>query len=162
MYLAACATGYKSEGFGGGFSEIPIAADAYQVSVRGNGYTSASRVQEIGLLRSAELAKENGFNYFVIHDMDSWTSTSQFTIPGSSTTTTTGSATAYGYGNTLNAFGQSTSHTTYNASQTMTFFKPNVAIVVQFVPDKVAEKVGALGVQQIYDLYAEKYGLDAE
>jgi hypothetical protein len=157
--LTACATGYKPQGFSGGFSEIPLAADAYQISVKGNGFTSESRVKEMGLLRSAELAKQNGYSYFILTGVDAYARTSHYTTQGSSTTTTTGSTTAFGYGNSATAYGSSTSYTTHNPGQTHTIIKPGVDIVVKFVPEGIAKEVGALSVTQIYGMYGKKYGL---
>ena len=113
----------------------------------------------MGLLRAAELSKMNGYDYFVLQDMNSWTTSSSYTSQGSSSTTTTGSATAYGYGNTIRAYGQSNSQTTYRPPQTTTYFKPNVAIVVQFLNEDEAKALNALSVDQVYNLYASKYGL---
>lgn len=161
LALGACATGYQAEGWSGGFSEIPLAADAYQISVKGNGYTSASRVNEMALLRGAELADKAGYNYFTVLNMDQYERQSSFTTPGSSTTNTYGTATAYSTGNYVNAYGSSTSNTTYTPPQTYNVIKPGVDVVVRFVPDEFAERVSALSVKQVYGMYAEKYGLDA-
>lgn len=158
--LSACATGYQPTGFTGGFSEIPVAADAYQISVKGNGFTNSSRVNEMALLRGAELAKNNGYKYFVVLNMDQYERQSTYTTPGSSTTNTYGSATAYGTGNYATAYGSSTSHTTYSPAQTQTIIKPGVDVVVRFVPDEFAADVSALSVEQVYGMYAAKYGLD--
>lgn len=159
LAVSACATAYQPQGWSGGFSEIPLAADAYQVSVNGNGYTSSSRVNEMGLLRGAELAATNGYNYFVVLNLDQYERQSSFTTPGTSTTNTYGTATAYGSGNSVSAYGSSTSNTTYNPGQTYNVIKPGVDMVVRFVPDEIASQMSALSVEQIYSMYAEKYGL---
>jgi hypothetical protein len=157
--LASCATAYQPQGFSGGFSEVPISADAYRISVDGNGFTNASRVNEMALLRGAELADQNGFRYFALLSMGEYTKQITTVAAGSSTTTTQGTATATGFGNSARAYGTSTSQTTYNAPQVTTIVKPGVDIVVRFVPDEYAAEASALSVDQIYDLYAEKYGL---
>ena len=162
LALVGCATGYQQQGFTGGFSEVPLSATTYQITVNGNGFTSASKVKEMGLLRSAELAKMSGYNYFILRGMDAGTTRSTYTTPGSSTTTTTGNATGYVYGNNVNIYGSSTSYTSYNPAQVHEIFKPNVAIVVEFIDDKKAKERNALSVHQIYGLYAEKYGLDTD
>tara|TARA_R110000751_G_scaffold80214_15_gene161911 strand:- start:25823 stop:26362 length:540 start_codon:yes stop_codon:yes gene_type:complete len=161
ILLAACATSYQPNNrwTGGGFSEIPIAADAYKVTVKGNGYTSSERTNEMALLRSAELTRDNGFNYFIVVDSEEYQSTSQFVTPGSSTSTTTGSASAYSFGNRAYATGVANTNTTYTPPQIYTTFKPNVAMVVKFVPDEFAKQASALSVAQVFGLYAEKYGL---
>jgi hypothetical protein len=159
LALGACATGYQPEGFSGGFSEVPVAADAYQISVKGNGYTSSAKVNEMALLRAAELAKTNGYNHFVILNLDQYERQSSYTTAGTSTTNTYGSATAYGSGNYATATGSATSYTTYNPGQTYNIVKPGVDVVVRFVPDEFAAEASALSVEQIYGMYAEKYGL---
>ena len=64
--LASCATGYQPAGFAGGFSEIQLNSDTYQIKVRGNGYTSRDRAYRIALLRAAELTLNSGADRFVI------------------------------------------------------------------------------------------------
>ncbi len=39
IFLAACSTTYKPGGFGGGYTDIPLARDTVRIDVRGNGYT---------------------------------------------------------------------------------------------------------------------------
>ncbi|MEM8615337.1 MAG: hypothetical protein AAGF20_00225 [Pseudomonadota bacterium] len=158
--LAGCATGYKPLGFSGGYSEVPLAADTYQVSYRANAYTKPDRAQEMTLLRCAELADEAGYAYFVIRSVEDQSRTSSYTTGGSSTTRTYGSANAYQYGSSASAYGSSTSRTTYSPPQVHNIYKPGVGMIVQFIPDQFAEEVRALSVSQVYGLYAEKYGLE--
>lgn len=158
--IAACATPYQADGWSGGFSEIPLSADTYQISVAGNGYTSKATVREMSLLRAAELTRDNGYTHFVVLDSQDSSKTSSYVTPGSSQTNTVGSATAYGYGNRATASGQSTSTTTYTPAQTQYVVKPGSDLVVQFVPTELAESARALSVEQIFGLYAEKYGLE--
>ncbi|MEQ3746901.1 MAG: hypothetical protein ABNH53_11790 [Henriciella sp.] len=160
LFVTACATAYQPQGFSGGFSEIPIAEDAYKINVQGNGFTNAGRVNEMALLRGAELANENGYSYFVVLDNATYKQTSQYTTPSTSTTNTYGSSQAYIYGNTVNAYGSSTSKTTYNPGQTYNIVKPGVDVIIQFVPAEYAREARALSVTQIYSMYAEKYGLE--
>lgn len=68
ILLAACASPYQPEGFGGGYSETQLSENIFKVSFRGNGYTSEDRAADMALLRSAELALENGFKYFAVVD----------------------------------------------------------------------------------------------
>jgi hypothetical protein len=64
--LAGCATEYQPMGMTGGYSEIKLNEDTYQVTVAGNGYTSADRAQKIALLRACDLTIQVGFQRFVI------------------------------------------------------------------------------------------------
>lgn len=70
--LAACATPYGESGFRGGFNEVKLDDRVYQITFKGNAYTSGQRVADFSLLRAAELALENGYPYFaVVNDKDS-------------------------------------------------------------------------------------------
>ena len=116
IVLLGCATPYQRVGFTGGYSETQLGDNIFQVSFRGNGYTSRERASDFALLRSAELALEHGFRYFVIIESKQEAKIETYTTP--STSYTTGSA--YGYGNY--AYGSATT-TTYGG-QTYFISKP--------------------------------------
>lgn len=160
LAASGCATGYQQAGFTGGFSEVPISATAYKISVSGNAFTRGSRVNEMALLRAAEIADENGYRFFQLLDMNEYTSISTYTSAGTSQTMTTGTAQISQFGSGARIAGQTNSMTTYSPPQTTEFVKPGVDIVVRFVPDEFAAQADALSVKQIYALYGEKYGLD--
>lgn len=87
LMLSGCATPYKQEGFSGGFSETQLDRNMFSVSFRGNGYSSPERVNEMALLRSADIALEHGYLYFVVLENNSRTSEGVYVTPMSSTTT---------------------------------------------------------------------------
>jgi hypothetical protein len=64
--LWGCATGYRQQGLTGGFSESQLRENIFKISFEGNAYTSSGQAADYCLLRSAEVAMENGFSYFVI------------------------------------------------------------------------------------------------
>lgn len=64
ILISSCATGYSRKGIKGGYSETRLGEDTYSVRFQGNGYTSADKAGDYCLLRCAEIAKENGYNYF--------------------------------------------------------------------------------------------------
>jgi len=66
VIFSGCATKYKSVGFTGGYSETQLGNNIFNVSFRGNGYSSRQRASDFTLLRSAELTLKNGFKYFII------------------------------------------------------------------------------------------------
>lgn len=68
LTLVGCATGYKPNGWSGGYSEMKLGNDMYKVSFNGNGYTGSERVANYFLRRCAEITKENGFEYFAMVD----------------------------------------------------------------------------------------------
>jgi hypothetical protein len=106
LVLTGCATAYQRQGFTGGYSETQLGENIFQVSFRGNGYTSRERASDFSLLRSAELTLERGFRYFVIVESEKDTKIDTYTTPTQSYTT----GSAYGYGNY--AYGTATT-TTY-------------------------------------------------
>lgn len=116
LVLIGCATPYQSQGFTGGFSETRLDENVFQVSFRGNAYTSSERAADFTLLRSAELAIETGYSYFIIVDAERYSQTGAYTTP--TTSHTTGSV--YGSGNY--AYGSATTTTT--GGQTYFYSKP--------------------------------------
>ena len=61
-------TYYKEEGYGGGFTDMPLGNGRYSITVRGNGLTDMKRVQDVALVRAAVISKEAGDGYFMIVD----------------------------------------------------------------------------------------------
>ncbi len=56
VILVGCATVYQRQSFTGGFSETQLGENIFQVSFKGNAYTSRKRASNFTLLRSAGLA----------------------------------------------------------------------------------------------------------
>lgn len=75
IFLVGCSTKYQSVGYTGGFSETQLSQNAFNVSFRGNGFTSRQQVADFTLLRSAELTLQNGFQYFILTNADKYTDT---------------------------------------------------------------------------------------
>lgn len=148
--LSGCATAYQRESFTGGYSETQLGENIFQVSFRGNGYTSRERASDFSLLRSAEVALENGFRYFVIVESEKGSKVSAHTTP--STSYTTGSA--YGYGNYAHGWARTTTYggETYfiskpRATNTVLCFKeePEINGLVfdaEFVVKSITQKYG--------------------
>ena len=140
IFCAGCATQYQANGITGGFRDIRLAPDIFRITFRGNGYTSADRVQDFALLRACELTLNYKFTCFAI--IDQRASSTPFTVstPATSTTSTYGSGNVSGrvYGNQFNGYAyiNSTSYTTYTPGQTFTFFKPTSGLMIQVFPQK--------------------------
>lgn len=140
MALVGCATTYQPQGFSGGFSESQLDANVFQVTFKGNGYTDRDRANDFALLRSAEIALENGYKYFVIVDAQQYSGSSSFTTPATATTNfnanTYGSA--HGYGNTVNYSGSTygTATTTYSGGQTLQIIKPRATNTIVCFKEK--------------------------
>jgi hypothetical protein len=67
VLLVACATPYKENGLGGGYTDEKIDETHYRVKFAGNGYASSDRVWAFWMYRCAELAKEKGYTHFSLH-----------------------------------------------------------------------------------------------
>jgi hypothetical protein len=154
LLLSSCATSYQRSGLSGGFSETQLADNVFRVNFRGNGYTSAERVEDFTLLRSAELTMEHGFPYFIIIDSKEGSNYSTYTTP---TTTNTTMNASY-YGNSAYGTAQSTTY----GGQTYLIRKPSGSnTVVGF-----KEKPGGQGVvyesRFVVDSIHSKYGMKSE
>ena len=79
LVLQGCATPYQKGGFKGGSSETQLDENVFNVSFKGNGYTGRKRVLDFTLLRSAELATQSGYNYFVVIASENYRSYSMAT-----------------------------------------------------------------------------------
>jgi len=128
LALTGCATTYQRQSFTGGYSETQLGENVFQVSFRGNGYTSRERASDFSILRCAELALENGFRYFVIIDSEKYSKTGAYTTPTQSYTT----ANAYGYGN----YAHGTATTTTYGGQTVFISKPRATNTILCFKEK--------------------------
>jgi hypothetical protein len=101
----------------GGFSETQLDENVFRVSFRGNEYTRPERAADFSLLRAAELARNNGYSYFVIVDSQSYARHSTYTTPTTSTTTAqintvgTGNISGNNVNFSANSIGTATTHT---------------------------------------------------
>lgn len=172
LVYIGCATPYQKDSLMGGFSETQLNENTFLVNFRGNGYTNRQRARDFTLLRSAELALENGFQYFIVVDSSNYLEQSSYTTPGTATTTGNISGTSYGnvYGNSygynnnyqLNTTSnyQLNSTTTYTPPTTHIISKPgstNKIVCFKNKPDINGEVFNA---QLIYSSLQRQYGLD--
>ena len=152
IVLAACATGYHSRGFSGGFSETQLDENVFQVNFSGNGYTSRERAADFTLMRSAELAQKKGFNFFIIADRADHSSNGSYTSPTHTETT----ASATGYGNT--AYGQASTTTT--GGQTYIIHKPGLANTIVCFKERPDNINGLVyNATFVFESLSEKYGI---
>jgi len=68
MLISGCATGYHKNGLTGGYKELAYDDNVFGVAFGGNSYTSSQRVEDLALLRCANLTLKNGFKYFIVSD----------------------------------------------------------------------------------------------
>lgn len=84
--LIGCATSYHEKGLTGGFSETQLDDNAFRVTFQGNAYTSREAVSDYALLRSADLAIEHGYGYFITLEAADYSIERTFTVPTTSHT----------------------------------------------------------------------------
>lgn len=146
--VVGCATGYQPAGLAGGFTETQLDSNVWRVSFQGNGYTRGEKVEDFAMLRSAELALQNGFTHFAF--LSSKTGGQAIAITAPTTTYTTSNASVYGN----NVSGTATSHTygggttfvTAPSAQNLVMMfkgKPNVQGIVydaQFICQSLGRK----------------------
>lgn len=124
LLLAGCATGHQPYSYfgGGGYRDVQLAENTFKVTVEANGYTSNSRATDLALLRSAELALQNGFKYFVIAGASNDSYSATYTTP----TTTNVNVTGHGnttYGTAQTYGGQAYAFSFPTPSMTIICFK---------------------------------------
>jgi hypothetical protein len=68
--LAHCATGYGEAGVTGGYTDKIIEPDIAVVVVKGNAYAPAGKMQEIAMLRAAELTLQQGYRRFSLFTIE--------------------------------------------------------------------------------------------
>ncbi len=147
--LAGCATAYKPDGYGGGFSETRLDTSLFKVSFQGNGWTKPERAEDMALLRSAELTIRNGFNYFVVIDSQSRERQGSYTTPKQSYTT----ANATAYGNS--AYG--TAQTTTYGGQTVHTSRPTTTITMACFKEKPEIQGIVYNARFLCDSLGQKY-----
>lgn len=83
LALAGCGspTKYQAEAWDGGFNETRLDKNVFKVSFQGNKYSKPERIEEMALLRSADVTLSNGFTHFVILSGKSKEDVHTFTTP---------------------------------------------------------------------------------
>jgi len=124
----SCVTPYQSTDYTGGYDETQLAENLFSVVFKGNGYTSFERTTNYCLLRCAELAKKNGYGYFVIVENKERVSHSTYTAP-----------TNYNTSGGVNSIGNTTYgnfNTTTSGGQTYNIAKPSVNNTIKCFKEK--------------------------
>jgi hypothetical protein len=150
LILLGCATGYNpSSSFGGyvdqiGGEEHFQGNPYYYAAFNGNGYTTPEKTEELSLLRCAERAYQDGYNYFV--------KVVQHSQVNQTGTINTASAVAMPYGGAI-AIGQSTPTFAPNGASTVLafqkpppkgMFKPNWTVRnIESYASEMKQKYGA-------------------
>ena len=97
IFLVSCATGYQPLNDSSGYwdERIEPSSNKFTIGYDGNKWHSnpvnqKERVMDLALLRSAEVALENGFKYFIVSDSKVYTEKTR-SLQGSITSNTTAS-----------------------------------------------------------------------
>lgn len=149
--LSGCATTYQPTSVTGGYSETQLGENIFHVTFRGNGYTNEERAFDFSLLRSAEVAMEHGFRYFVIVDSGKDSTVSAFTSPSHSHTT----GSVYGSGNY--AYGRAT--TTTHGGQTYYISKPSASNTILCFKEKPVINGMMFDAEFVAKSIKQKYGI---
>lgn len=164
VLFTSCATPYQKTGFRGGFSETQLAENIFQVNFRGNGFTDTERATDFTLLRSAELALDHGFRYFVIVDSKSTQDLSSYTTPTQTQTTvnanTTGTYSNIGNFGTLNARTYGTATTKTSGGQTYLIRKPHTSNTIICFPNKPDNNQFVYDARYLMKSIKDKYKLE--
>ena len=151
VLLSGCATAYKPNGLGGGYSDMALSDDTYKVSFRGNGYSSPELVQTYLLRRCAELTLQNGYKYFIIltggvnADQNVWTTPTTIRSFSNGNTFTDGNVYGNSYDNNLqanyyqNSISNYSSNTTITPGQTHVIRRYTDTVVIKMLPRKTPQ-----------------------
>ena len=152
IMMSGCATGYHKRGLAGGYTDSKLQDNIFKVRFNGNGYCGSDRAEDFTLLRCAEVARENGYKYFVIIAEKSGTQVSAYTTP--TTANTYGSVNTFG--NTGNYYGT----TTVSGGQTYMFQKPSTSNTIMCFAEK-PENIPTIvyDADQITTNIRQQYGL---
>jgi hypothetical protein len=155
LSLGGCATTYKPAGLLGGYSEMQLSSEEYQVTFTANGYTGSSTAYALFLTRAADIAIQNGYRYFYLVQVQDLTRNQTVVTPGSASTTSSGSV--YGtysqYGNRgyLNAYGTIRSTTTYVPPQVHNIRKPGFSGDILLVSGPIDKAPPPFDARMIYE-----------
>ncbi len=143
--LTGCATQYQPVGASGGFTETKR-GDIQIVQFQGNGFSKAAQVEDMALLRAAEIGKERGFTHMTILDEKASTQHSAAVLPGQSRTT-----------GRLDGTGNFRATTQQFGGGVMQVTKPGARIAVTYTPGKIEWNPYSMSVQEIIDELSPKY-----
>ena len=70
LLLGACARPLQPDNYSERLSSAWLGANRFSVDYRGNSRVGDDKIADLALLRSAEIALQNGFPYFIVIDTD--------------------------------------------------------------------------------------------
>jgi hypothetical protein len=81
LFLCSCVTPYQRVGFSGGYNDMALSNDQYEVTFQGNEFTSKEYVERQLLRRCAEVTLQKGYQDFLILDKKTHADQSTYTTP---------------------------------------------------------------------------------
>ena len=151
--FSACATPYQSRGVTGGYSDVQIDSNTFNVEFRGNGHTPRQQVEMYLLYRCAQITDQNGYDYFIMVDKDTEVKQGSVNTPGSFNSYSTGSATIYG--NSVQ--GSSVTNGTYSPGQTIHYRKYHASTMIKvFKGEKPKDNPLAFNAKEIIQFLGPK------
>lgn len=161
VFLSGCATTYHKQTWTDGYSDMKLQDDVFKVSFKGNAYCGKGRTENFAMLRCAEVALNNGYNYFVIVEGGTDLQTGSYTTPVTAQTYGTATGTGYSYGNYTNYSGTYSGATHYSGGQTYTFRKPTASYTIKCFKEK-PENIPAMvyDARQIEKNISEQYRIN--
>jgi len=158
---------FGSDGYGGYEDRrlYELGDNAFAVSFYGNSTTIAFHVADFVLLRSAEVAKENGYEYFYIVESKQYTTEQQISNTKANTNAyTSGRASNYGMADTYISVGGSASGESVTVSGKINYHNIENVIYCFADPPETEKFVykSSVIIQDISKKYQIKLGREAE
>lgn len=133
--LTACETPYQKysrhSNVIGGYTDLALSKDTYMVTMRTNQHTLPEKTFTMLFYRAAEIAQENGAQYFKVEDFQTNRSVNTHILPGWSSSNTSGNITydPYMESGTFNA----QSNAMYMPPQTIQSQSINMQVVIKLI-----------------------------
>ncbi len=154
IFLLGCSTPYKQIGYMGGYDDIRLQDDVYKISFKSNAYTGFEKTRDYALLRCAEVALNNDYDYFVIFDNKEEAKQHTYTTPV--TSHTTGTVNAFGNSQFLQGNYQGTTY--YTGGQTYNLVNPRVYYIIRCFKEKPEDaQIMVFDANQIAKAIREQY-----
>jgi hypothetical protein len=122
--------------------------NVFNITFRGNGYTSMERASDFTYLRASDLTINNGYTYFAITYASKNVSTSSFTTASETTTQVNF------YGNSAYATSQTV------PGQTYTVKRPDVEMTIICFKDKPQTEATVFSAKFLSRSIRKKYGME--
>jgi len=135
MVASGCATTYHPKTWTGGYTDFRISKDTFSVTFKANAYTPKEDVVKYALRRASELTLMKGFTHFVVLGESDDSKSFMYH-------TSTGSASAYSYGNYAKVYGSSTGYS-------IPIKKPRITLQIKCFKSEYPE--GAIDAKEFLD-----------